>query len=427
MGIVAINPAHPPQRFCFPTTFYPPFSFGGDGVGVQRLARALVRRGHHVTVVHDVDAHTVLHDGPTPALPKYDDGVEVIPIRSRVADLSILLTQQTGRPTLNAGRLREILDDGKFDVVNFHNPSLLGGPGILSYGGDATRLYMAHEHWLVCPTHVLWRHNRELCDHRQCFRCQLAYRRPPQLWRKTGYLNAQLHHIDAFIAMSEFSRNKHYEFGFPRTMEVLPFFLPDPEVAPTLPDDEASPHHRPYFLFVGRLEKIKGLDQVIPLFRQYPEADLLIAGEGSHGAALASLAAGLDQVSFLGRLPPDQLGKYYRHAVSTIVPSVCFETFGVIIIESFRERTPVIARRLGPFPEIMAQSGGGELFDTSDELLAAMRRLQHDRPYRADKAANAYRSYVDRWTESAVLPQYLDIVARAHAMRSSLGGRGSRD
>ncbi|MEJ7761109.1 MAG: glycosyltransferase [Gemmatimonadaceae bacterium] len=151
-----------------------------------------------------------------------------------------------------------------------------------------------------------------------------------------------------------------------------------------------------------------------------------MAGEGSHGAALTSLAAGLDQVSFLGRLPPDQLGKYYRHAVSTIVPSVCFETFGVIIIESFRERTPVIARRLGPFPEIMAQPGVGELFDTSDDLIAAMRRLQHDRPYQEDKAANEYRLYVDRWTESAVLPQYLDIVARAHAGRSGPGGRGSR-
>ena len=48
------------QRFCFLTTFYPPYNFGGDGVAVQRLARALVRRGHHVTVVHDVDAFETL-------------------------------------------------------------------------------------------------------------------------------------------------------------------------------------------------------------------------------------------------------------------------------------------------------------------------------------------------------------------------------
>jgi hypothetical protein len=44
-------------RFCSLTTFYPPFNFGGDGIDVQRTARALAARGHHVTVIHDVDAY----------------------------------------------------------------------------------------------------------------------------------------------------------------------------------------------------------------------------------------------------------------------------------------------------------------------------------------------------------------------------------
>ena len=42
------------------TTFYPPYSFGGDAVGVQRMAQALVRRGHDVTVVHDKDAYQTM-------------------------------------------------------------------------------------------------------------------------------------------------------------------------------------------------------------------------------------------------------------------------------------------------------------------------------------------------------------------------------
>jgi hypothetical protein len=44
-------------RFCSLTTFYPPFNFGGDGIDVQRTARALDARGHHVTVILDVDAY----------------------------------------------------------------------------------------------------------------------------------------------------------------------------------------------------------------------------------------------------------------------------------------------------------------------------------------------------------------------------------
>ncbi len=398
-------------RFGFLTTFYPPHNFGGDGIGIQRLARGLVRAGHQVTVIHDVDAYNALHQGPEPGPQPEPEGLEVIGLRSGMGTLSPLLTQQLGRPVLNGGRIARLLDERKFDVINFHNISLVGGPGILKYG-RALKLYMAHEHWLVCPSHVLWRHNRELCTGRECLKCELTYRRPPQLWRRTGYLERELHHVDAFIAMSEFSRQKHREFGFPREMEVLPYFLPDPEPAGARVGG-AAPHARPYFLFVGRLEKIKGLDDVIPVFRDYPGADLVIAGDGEYGATLRALGEGMPNVRFLGRVPLEELRRYYEHAIGLIVPSVCFETFGIILIEAFRQGTPVIARRIGPFPEIVDTSGGGELFGTRDELVAAMRRLQEDPARRARLAAAGYAAFVSRWSERAVVPQYLDIVARA--------------
>jgi glycosyltransferase involved in cell wall biosynthesis len=405
-------------RFCMVTTFYPPHHFGGDAMGVQRLSRALARRGHHVTVIHDVDAYNVLHRGPEPSEQTEPYGLEVLHLRSGMGALSPLLTQQTGRPFVNGRRIRRILEEGNFDVVNFHNVSLVGGPGVLAYGGDAVRLYMAHEHWLVCPTHVLWRHGRELCTGRECLKCTLAHGRPPQLWRYTHHLDRELEHVDAFIAMSEFSRDKHHEFGFPKAMEVLPYFLPDPEGpspvhAGSSAASGASPHGRPYFLFVGRLEKIKGLDDVIPIFRQYPDADFVIAGDGDYAPVLRKLAAGLPNVRFLGRVAPDDLRMYYRHAVGLIVPSVCFETFGIVLIEAFKEGTPVIARHIGPFPEIIAQSGGGELFASGDDLVASMRRLQHDREYRNRLAQAGYDAYVERWSERAVVPRYLEIVRRA--------------
>ena len=399
-------------RFCFPTTFYPPFSFGGDAVGIQRLARALVKRGHEVTVVHDIDAFHAVNHGDDPKPASRDDGVKVIGIKSGMGVVSPLLTQQTGRPVANASQLRSILNDGKFDVINFHNASLIGGPGIFEYGGNATKIYMAHEHWLVCPTHVLWRYNRELCTGKRCVRCQLVYGRPPQAWRMTGLMDRELRHIQSFIAMSEFSRAKHREFGFPREMEVVPYFLPDP--VPNEPSDSLPPPHpRPYFLFVGRLEKIKGLEDVIPLFKTYRDADLLIAGDGNYEAHLRSLAEGNRRVTFLGRVTFERLRAYYQHALATIVPSVCYETFGITLIESFRQRTPVIARRLGPFPEIVAQSGGGELFETESELLDAMRKIQADDTHRQRLANNGYRASIDLWSESAVVPQYLEIVERS--------------
>src|SRR5690349_13226527 len=99
------------MRFCFLTTFYPPHNFGGDGIAIQRLARALVRRGHHATVVYDVDAFAALRRGPLPEADHGQDGVEVIGLRTGYRLLSPLLTQQFGRPVLNGRRIREILAD----------------------------------------------------------------------------------------------------------------------------------------------------------------------------------------------------------------------------------------------------------------------------------------------------------------------------
>jgi glycosyltransferase involved in cell wall biosynthesis len=409
-----------PLRFCFLTTFYPPYSYGGDGIGIQRLARALAGRGHHVTVVHDVDAYDVLRRDPARPLaePPEPPGLHVVRLRSGLGPLSPLLTQQTGRPIVNGRRIRAILDEGRFDVVNFNNISLVGGPGLLSYGGDALRVYFAHEHWLVCPTHVLWRHNRELCTGRECLRCSLRHGRPPQLWRFTGYLEKQLRHVDVFIAMSEFSRDKHREFGFPRDMTVMPYFLPNP-IPPGLSKPGASPHARPYFLFVGRLERIKGLDDVIPAFERYPDADLIIAGDGDHAPALKRVAAGNSRIVFIGRVDAARLEHYYRHALALIVPSVCFETFGIILIESFKQGTPVIARRIGPFPEIIRQSHGGQLFDTEAELLSAMYQLQNDVAQREAMGQAGYEAYCERWSESVVVPGYLEIVRRAAERRAA--------
>ena len=139
------------------------------------------------------------------------------------------------------------------------------------------------------------------------------------------------------------------------------------------------PHERPYFLFVGRLEKIKGLDDVIPLFRDYAGADLLIAGDGEYADDAASARPPASTAS--GSWDACRIGdrrRYYAHAIALIVPSVCFETFGIILIEAFRQGTPVIARRIGPFPEIVERRGGGVLFETAAELLDAMQRIQAD-------------------------------------------------
>ncbi|MCB2115971.1 MAG: glycosyltransferase [Rhodobacteraceae bacterium] len=388
------------------TTFYPPYSFGGDAIGVQRMARALAARGHDVTVVHTEDSYLLLGGKVQPG--GGADGVRRIGLRARNGFVSNLLTQQLGRPVVHAARIRAILEERQPDIIWHNNTSLIGGPGLLPMG-EGLKLYEAHEHWLVCPTHVLWRNGRELCDERHCLKCQIAYRRPPQLWRATGMLDRGLDEMDLIIAKSEFSRAKHREFGLTHEMEVLPYFLPD---VPKLAEPYAG-HPRPYFLFVGRLEKIKGLQDVFPAMDRYPDADLIILGDGDYAGELKRLAAGRQNILFLGRKTPEELDAYYRGALGLIVPSVCYETFGIILIESFRLGTPVIARRLGPFPEIVETAGGGALFETEDELVAAMRGLQQDPGRRAAQSAAAREAFGAIWREDRVLAAYGAALARA--------------
>lgn len=400
-----------PLKFCFATTFYPPYSFGGDAIAVQRLARALVERGHSVTVIHDVDAFAATSGGKNPRREPVHDGVEVVELRSRLGRLSPVLAQQTGQPTVHRSTLRRFFRDRAFDVVNFHNVSLLGGPGIFSLVGNATTVYSAHEHWLVCPTHVLWRHKREPCTGRQCMRCQIRYRRPPQLWRHSSRLREGFAQIDVYIAMSEFSRAKHAEFGFTHEMKVVPPFVPTPDPV----TDSAPPHRRPYFFFAGRLEEMKGLQTVIPRLAAVPGADLLIAGEGSYRPELERIAGG--RVRFLGGIGAGELNRYYSHAIATIVPSITYETFGLTLIESFACGVPVIARDLGPFPEIVNACQGGLLFSTGPELDTAMRRLAADSALRHRMSVNALTGHRRLWSEETVVPKYLDIVETARARR----------
>ena len=396
-----------PLRFCMVTTFYPPRSFGGDAVAVQSLARALVRRGHHVTVICDDDAYRTLSGRHDVAPAELDDGVVVHRLRSRFGAISVGLTQQTGHPVVHGATLRRILEQGRFDVIHYHNLSLVGGPAALAIG-RGVKLYTAHEHWLVCPTHVLWRHRVEPCTGRQCTRCELRYGRPPQIWRHTGLLERHLEHVDAFVAVSAFSRAKHHEFGFPRDMEVIPGFVRDPGP----PGRARVRGERPYFLFVGRLESLKGLDDVLDAFDGFEDADFVVAGEGAERARLAARAADNPRVRFVGFQSGEALSRLFAVAEAVIASSKGYETFGLSVIEAYSRGVPVLARRFGTYLELVEGTGAGETFADSAELQLAMRRVLADPALRSSMSRTAYSLFRSRYSEQVVVPRYLDLVTR---------------
>ena len=191
----------------------------------------------------------------------------------------------------------------------------------------------------------------------------MTYKRPPQWWRHRGLLKAAVEHVDALIAPSLFSKEIHHKMGLDLPVVHLPFFVPTDSMKPTgqFLREESE---KPYFLFVGRLEKLKGLQTLIPVFRQYQKVQLLIAGVGSYEPRLRQLAEGASNIHFLGHKDERELQVLYRRAMAVIVPSICYEASPLVTFEAFRQQTPVIVRNLGGMAETIQESGGGFIYNT---------------------------------------------------------------
>jgi glycosyltransferase involved in cell wall biosynthesis len=405
------------MRIAMVTTFYPPYSFGGDATYVRALSRGLVARGHEVEVIHCADAFEMLHDGP-PSEPEPDDpGVTVHRLRSGVGLLSPLITQQTGLPGLKGRALRKFLEQGRFDVVNFHNVSLVGGPGVLAYSNAPVTLYTMHEHWLICPTHILWKNRERACDRRTCFSCSIRSGIPPQLWRYTPLLARALEHVDSLLSPSQFTADQHRAVGITRPIEVLPLFSAfQPAAAPpaTAPSG---------FLFAGRVVRPKGLEPVLKLFAGLPEHRLTIIGEGEARAALQSAYAACPNIRFLGRLPQAQLASHYAAASALIFPSLTPESFGLSIVEAAACGTPSLVRAgAGGSPEIVEKSGGGLVYRNDAELIAAVRKLAGDPDYRQTLGRRARADYEQRYTLDIHLDGYERLVQTIRAAKGLQAG-----
>jgi glycosyltransferase involved in cell wall biosynthesis len=416
-----------PLKFCMITTFYPPYNFGGDGIYIQRLAHELALKGHRVDVVHCQDAYRLFQKKGVGTYPQEPRNVRVFCLKSRAGFLSPLATYLTGVPFFKRRKIRRLIDENGYDVIHYHNVSLIGIATLRL--GHALKLYTMHEHWLVCPMHVLWQFNREACRKRSCLLCTLSSKRPPQFWRYLGLRDRMLRHVDGFISPSRFTRDKHHELGLNVEIRHIPYFLPSAAPANGEEAQTAGPgRRRPFFLFVGRLEKIKGLQHLIPVMRQLPEYDLLVAGEGRYADVLRRVAGDAPNVLFLGRLDHRALRRLYAETIAVIVPSVCFEVFGIIIIEAFAARTPVIVNDFGAMPEVIEDSGGGFVYRDEAELIAAMRRLAGDGALRRELGEKGHLAYLKYWSEGPHLDQYLAFIREIRERseeRRAQGGEAS--
>jgi glycosyltransferase involved in cell wall biosynthesis len=229
-------------------------------------------------------------------------------------------------------------------------------------------------------------------------------------------------HVDAFIASCQFTADIHKERGLDIPISVIPMCIPELTDGGSVPDgdsngsDKFSPPadtkpSRPFFLFVGRLEKLKGLQDVIPIFEQFPNVDLIVVGSGKYENTLKNLACGMENVSFLGQLETSALVALYRDAVSLVVPSLCYETFGLILLESFSLKTPVIGRNIGAIGELVRTSQAGLLFDSPTEFADAIRFMLTEEDARSEMSHRGYAYYEQHGRMEQYLEKYLSLIS----------------
>ncbi len=166
------------------------------------------------------------------------------------------------------------------------------------------------------------------------------------------------------------------------------------------------------YLYLGRLETVKGIDVLLRAFAAIaaaaPHVRLDVAGDGSRGDALRAAYGGLSQVRFHGHVAGEEKRRLIAAADALVMPSIVREVFGISIAEAYAFGKPVIAARIGGMPELVRPGETGLLVEPGDEagLQEALGALAADRD-RARAMAPACAAAARAYTLEAVTDSYL--------------------
>ena len=215
--------------------------------------------------------------------------------------------------------------------------------------------------------------------------------------------------MDRFIAPSEFVRQTFSESDLEIDATVIPHFVS--------PMSLVEKERQDYYLFVGRLERAKGLHTIIPLFGE-TKRRLVVIGSGNEDASLRVQAERYSTIEFLGRLPYAELPNFYARARAMIVPSICYETFGLTVLESLQQQTPAVVSDFGAPREIIQETGGGAVYHDVEELREILEKWDAS-PALARAAGMTGFSRLTRYSPSAHLQRYFSLIAEVQRQKGS--------
>jgi glycosyltransferase involved in cell wall biosynthesis len=305
------------------------------------------------------------------------------------------------------------------DIVHVHNTFPVISPSVYYAANEAgiPVVQTLHNFRMLCPAGTLFRdgHICEDCIGKQvpwpgvihgCYRnSRLATAAGAAMLATHNYKQTWSKAVSAYIALTDFARNKFIQAGFPaEKILVKPNYL---QSDPGIGEGKGK-----YALFVGRLTPEKGIGTLLEAWRQIgTKLPLQIAGDGPMAAEVERASREMPGVTWLKWLPHEEILQKMKDASVLVLTSTWFEPFGLIAAEAFAVGLPVIASNLGSMSTIVDHQRTGLHFEAGNaaSLVEAVRWFRAHPNETARMREQARLEYEMKYTAESNYAQMMNI------------------
>src|SRR5947209_10070777 len=303
------------QRLAMKLALVSPYDFaypGGVTEHVANLAEQFLAHGHEVHIVAPSSGDETEPVASVEAPVHRIGRVVSIPANGSVARITLSL-----RSYLQAKRL---LQEEQFDLIHLHEPMMPALPLTVLRHSTATNVGTFH-----------------------------AFRNTPLTYfYGKPILRPFFRKLHGHIAVSSAARDFVGEY-FPADYRVIPNGIDFPRFNARHPRLEQLSDGRPTVLFVGRLEKRKGLKFLLRawpmVLERQPDARLVVVGRGRPLEGYRRFAArqgwSASDVVFAGYVAAEDLPRYYQACDVFCAPNTGQESFGIVLLEAMAAGAPI--------------------------------------------------------------------------------------
>lgn len=329
------------MKICVINSFYKPYSRGGTETVVENLVEGLQKQGHKVIVVSSRAAF-YLNKFPWPIRLLWH-GFDMFNLAGYL-------------------RVKKILKKEKPDLVMVHNLKGLGFliPRLIEKK-KIKYIQTVHDVQLVVPSGLL------IKGEEKSFLNTFWLARLWQTWSRWLFASP-----DLVVFPSKWLKEFYEQRGFfPNSKLVV---MPNPTRNFQIPNNNFQINSKSKiskfadFLFIGQIEKHKGILFLIEVFKNLKlKINLHIVGDGSCLALAKKLAQNNPRIIFHGRLSNNEVHEMIGDSTCLVVPSLCYENSPTVIYESLSHGVPVIASNLGGIGELIKDGHNGWLFEAGNK------------------------------------------------------------